>query len=155
MAEFTKVPGTRAVYLLPSLTGGPGGDSYKRQGMEFAIASLAPVRAVVRAEGQKAYARAWGILGTIRAAAAKFGEITNWVDLSLDTGRIDSYVILTDTKNGQKGAMSIEYGRDEYEMERADGSTYTVGAMSGKFILHKAFGVPPNSLHGTGGGDIP
>jgi hypothetical protein len=155
MAEFTKVHGTSGVYLLPSLTGGPGGDAYKRGGMEYAIASLPPIRQMIRGHAQRAYARAWGILGTIRTAAMSFGDVTEWVDLSMQTERIDSYIVLTDTKNGQKGALSIEYGRDEYEVEREDGSTYTVGAMTGKFILHRAFGVPPNSLHGTGGGDIP
>jgi hypothetical protein len=155
MARFEKVAGTRSVELLPSLTGGPGGDAFKRGGMEYAIASLPEVKQNLRGHAQKAYARAWGILGTIRAAAMSFGDVTNWVDLSLQTERIDSYIVLTDTKNGQKGALSIEYGRDEYEIEREDGSTYSVGAMTGKFILHRAFGVAPNSLQGTGGGGIP
>lgn len=155
MARYTKVSGTQGVYLLPSLTGGPGGDAFKRGGMEYTIASLPEVRQLLRGHAQKAYARAWGILGTIRAAAASFGDLTEWVDLSLQTERIDSYLVLTDTKNGAKGAMSIEFGRDEYEVEREDGSTYTVGAMTGKGILHGAWGVAIGSLQGTGGGDIP
>jgi hypothetical protein len=155
MAAFTKVEGTEGVYLLPTLTGA-GGDTFKRGGMEYAIASLPEIKQLVlRSVAQKAYARAWGILGAIRTAAYSFGDVTDWVDLSLKTGRIDAYLILTDTKEGEKGALSIEYGRDEYEVHRADGSSYKVGAMTGKGILHRAFGVSVGSLQGTGGGDIP
>lgn len=156
MARYTKVSGTSGVYLLPTLTGGADGDAFKRGGMEYAIASLPPVRQLVKTTALKAYSRGQGILGVIRAAAFSFGDIRDhWVQLDLEQGRIDAYLVLTDTKSGQKGAMSIEYGRGEYELERKDGTIAKIGAMTGKFILHKAFGVAPNSLHGTGGGDIP
>lgn len=158
MAEFTRVAGTRSLELLPSLTGGPGGESFKRGGMEFTIAELPQIRQYMRGIAQRAYYRAWGILGNIRTAMTSFGDIEEWVDLSMQTGRIDSYIVLTDTKAGQKGAMSIEFGREPYYMTRdksEGGGTYKVGGMTGKFILHRAFGVAPNSLHGTGGGGIP
>lgn len=164
MARYTKVHGTQGVYLLPSLTGGPGGDVYKRGGMEYAIASLPEIKQyVLRGIAQRALYKAQGILGVIRTAAFSYGDIRDhWVKLDLVMGRIDALLVLTDEKNGQKGALSIEYGRDPYYMYPSlDGSgfgktgRYKVAAMTGKFILHKAFGVSPSALEGTGGGDIP
>lgn len=153
MKPFTKVAGSDSINLAPTLTG-KGSNSYKRGGMEYAIATVPGVQRELDSIIQKAYARAQGILGTIRAAVFSFGDIRDhWVQIDTETGRVDRSLILTDTKSGQKGAMSIEFGRDEYELETEDGS-YTIGGMVGKFILHRAFGVAPNSLHGTGGGDV-
>lgn len=62
--------------------------------------------------------------------------------IEVDHGDIDWYVTLSDER-GQKAAMSIEYGRQAYEVEREDreGNTFTVEipAMDGLFILHRAF----------------
>ncbi|WP_405056967.1 DUF5403 family protein [Kribbella sp. NBC_01505] len=61
--------------------------------------------------------------------------------IEIENGRVDHYVILSDER-GQKAALSIEYGRDAYDVtwEDKDGEehTYTVGAMAGLYILHQA-----------------
>lgn len=61
--------------------------------------------------------------------------------IEVDKGKVDRYVTLSDER-GQKAAMSIEYGRSAYTVERTapDGSKYEVevGAMEGLFILHNA-----------------
>jgi len=155
MKPNQKVAGSQNVWLTPTMTGKSGSAQYKRGGMEFAIASMPEIfEGVIRPIAQKAYYRAWGVLGTIRAAAASFGRITDWVDLDLSPGYqgTDYILSLTDTKNGTKGALSIEYGRDPYYLEAPDGSTTKAGAMTGKFILHRGFNVSPDSLEGTGGG---
>lgn len=155
MARMTKVAGSRGIELLPTLTGNPLTDQQKRGGMEFAIASLPPVRREIRSRAREAYGRARGQLVAIRAIAAMFGqEVNEWVNLELRNGRTDSTLVLIDRKSGHKGAMSIEYGRDPYLMEDEDGNTHEVGGMRGKFILHNAFRVPPGVLEGTGGGEI-
>lgn len=153
MRPFTKVAGSDSINLAPSLTG-QGGASFKRGGMEYAIASLDPIQARMDKEISKAYSKAQAILQLVRAAVFSFGDIReHWVQIDTEGGRIDRTLRLTDTKNGQKGALSIEYGRGEYEVETKSGKKYTIGGMTGKFILHRAFGVAPNSLNGTGGGD--
>ena len=156
MARMTKVHGTRSVYLLPTLTGS-GSDVFKRGGMEYAIASLPEVKKHIRGIGQDALSRAHGYLGVIRALAKMEGiDGDNWVQLDLKMGRTDGTLILTDTKGGHKGAMSIEYGRDEYITEDKNGNIRVIAGMAGKFILHRAFRLPPSGsvLNGTGGGDI-
>jgi hypothetical protein len=154
---FTKVAGSNSLNLAPTLTGGPGGSTFKRGGMEYLIASLPPVQAVMDVQIQKAYAKAQGILSNIRTAVFSFGDIRDhWVNLDTVGGRIDRTLRLTDTKNGTKGAMSIEFGREPYYVTLDDsegGETYKVNGMTGKFILHRGFGVAPNSLGGSGGGD--
>jgi hypothetical protein len=153
---FTKVAGSNSLNLAPSLTGGSGSKAFKRGGMEYLIASLPPVQHVMDTEIQKAYAKAQGVLSNIRTAVFSFGDIRDhWVNLDTVGGRIDRTLRLTDQKRGTKGALAIEYGREPYYVTRDasdGGETYKVGAMTGKFILHRAFGVAPNALK-DGGGD--
>ncbi|MGW3323884.1 hypothetical protein [Streptomyces virginiae] len=65
--------------------------------------------------------------------------------IDIERGRVDRYVVLNDER-GQKAALSIEYGRDAYEVERTDenGDTYTVevGAMPGLYVLARASNLP-------------
>lgn len=151
---FTRVAGVASLNLLPTLTG-QGGSAYKRGGMEYIIAMEPVVQRRLNKEITKAYSRAQGVLSNIRTATFSFGDLRkHWVEITAKGGGTDRLLILTDTKSGQQGAMSIEFGRGEYELERKDGTKATIGEMTGKFILHRAFGVPPNSLHGTGGGDV-
>ncbi|ATE84892.1 hypothetical protein SEA_EDDASA_14 [Streptomyces phage Eddasa] len=65
--------------------------------------------------------------------------------IDVERGRIDRYVVLNDER-GQNAALSIEYGRAAYEVEREDenGNTYTeeVGAMPGLYVLARASNLP-------------
>lgn len=142
------------VELLPSLTA--SGDIYKRGGMEYTIASLGEVKAELKAVASKAYAKAQANLAHTRAELGTLGKrIATHVSIELKKGRIDSYLILNDMASGTPGAMSIEFGRDAYEVEDEEtGEKHIVGGMTGKGFLHRAFGLRPGSLNGTGGGDI-
>lgn len=156
MKQFTKVAGSDRINLAPTLTGSGISASGKRGGMEYAVASLSGVQSVLDGMIFVAYIKAQKELQLIRAAAFSFGDIRNhWV--SIDQFRykpgVDRYLMLSDTKSGFKGAMSIEFGRSPYTRKTDEGD-FKIDGMTGKFILHKAFGVPPNSLHGTGGGDL-
>lgn len=142
------------VELLPTLTGGPGNAVYKRGGMEFAIAKLPEVSDYLLGQAMKAYYRAWTRLGAVRAANTNFGDITRWVILTLQKGRIDWHLVLTDTKAGHKGAMSIEFGRGDYTLTSKTGQEFRIKGMEGKGILHFGVGQPLGSLQGTGGGEI-
>lgn len=157
MARMTKVQGSKNLYLLPTLTG-QGTDSYRRGGMEYAAATVPGMKQYIRAQAQKALGKARVHLNQIRTIAKINGidDGQDWVDLSLYSGRTDYTLILTDTKGGQKGALAIEYGREEYKMEDENGNFRVIPKMAGKFILHKAFGVPGTKgfLRGTGGGEI-
>ena len=147
---FKKVTGAN-LSLLPSYTGSGYNAAYKRGGMEYFIATRPEVRQELKGIATRAIFRARGILETIRVAAFSFGDIRDhWVQLDLDTkGDVDYKLILTDTKAGQKGALAIEFGRDEYELQTKNGK-FTIGSMTGKFILHRAFGLSPGALAGTG-----
>lgn len=65
--------------------------------------------------------------------------------IDIARGKIDRYVVLSDER-GQNAALSIEYGRDAYEVEVTDedGNTRTVevGAMAGLYILARASNLP-------------
>ncbi|MFI5863560.1 hypothetical protein [Streptomyces sp. NPDC051546] len=65
--------------------------------------------------------------------------------IDIERGKIDRYVVLNDER-GQNAALSIEYGRAAYEVERTDkdGNTRTVevGAMPGLYILARASNLP-------------
>lgn len=141
------------VSLLPSNKGG-GAEGAKSGTMEYEIATIGEVRDYLRGLAQRAYSKALGILGPIQSKALGRGE-KPWVQLELTSGKIDSYVVLTDTKKGQQGALAIEYGREDYWVDTADGDQYRVPGMTGLAILHRAWGQQLGSLEGTGGGDIP
>lgn len=65
--------------------------------------------------------------------------------IDVEKGKVDRYVVLNDER-GQKAALSIEYGRAAYEVEREDknGNKWTeeVGAMDGLYILATASNLP-------------
>lgn len=155
MKPFTKVAGNNYLNLAQTLTGSAKSKVVKRGGMEYAIASLEPVQDRMDEEIQKAYHRAQGVLDNIRTAVFSFGDLrNNWVNITHVGGRTDRTLILTDSKNGRQGAMSIEYGRSKYKVKTKSGDTAVVGAMTGKFILHQGFNVEHGRLKGTGGGDV-
>lgn len=142
------------VSLLPSSKDG-GAEGAKSGTMEHEIAKIEELKDYLHELAQRAYSKALGILGPIQSKALGRGE-KPWVQLELKRGRIDSYVVLVDTKGGQPGALSIEYGRDPYLVNRGkDDNLVRVGGMEGLAILHRAWGQQLGSLEGTGGGDIP
>lgn len=86
----------------------------------------------------------------IMAARAEEALIQHRADghaeIEVEHGDVDWYVVLSDER-GEKAALSIEYGREEYEVEfvnRKTGEkfTRTVGAMDGLFILADATHLP-------------
>ena len=154
------VSGSRSIALLPTLTG-KGGKTFRRGGMEFAIASLDEVQKKLDYEIAKAFTRAQGRLENIQTAARSYGvDVQRWISISTSRDTTDRILILTDSKSGQKGALAVELGRGSYYVSKdkngrtipAKGQAYKVGAMTGKFILHYGFGVKPGSLEWSGGG---
>lgn len=97
----------------------------------------------------KAEVRAEEHLARVRASIGYTGD--HHIEIETKRGDVDRYLILSD-EAGQRAAMSIEYGRQAYEVEREDGTTYRVEGMEGLGILHKALRARLGSLRGTGGG---
>ncbi|WP_372407208.1 DUF5403 family protein [Streptomyces luteireticuli] len=65
--------------------------------------------------------------------------------IEVEEGRVDRYVVLSDER-GQKAALSIEYGRQEYTVTRTSrqGGEFevTVPAMDGLYVLATAAHLP-------------
>jgi hypothetical protein len=59
-------------------------------------------------------------------------------EITVEEGDVDKYVVLSDDR-GDKGAMSIEYGR-QARIDPETGEAH--GEMQGLFILHRASNLP-------------
>ena len=117
----------------------------RRAGTQYVVAQNEGVQAWLDEFIFEAGVRAEMELKEHRAEGHSFIEI--------DKGDIDRNLILSD-ENGDQAALSIEFGREPYMVERDDGSVYEVPGMEGLFILHHAVGIPDGMLDGTGGGTI-
>lgn len=123
----------------------------QKSGLQYDIANLEGVQDYLDTVVFKAEVAAEEEVAKIRASEEYTGDLHVFIEV--ERGDIDRYLILNDT-NGQNAAMSIEFGRSEYEVEREDGTVYRIAGMEGKGILHKAFGVHVGALRGTGGGEL-
>lgn len=108
------------------------------------IASLPEVQAEVDARAFEIGVRAEELLQAHR--------VDGIAQIDIAKGDIDAYVVLSDAngtnaKSNSNSALSIEFGRQAYDVEVIDSqgkvvNEYTVGAMEGLHILEEASHLP-------------
>jgi hypothetical protein len=115
--------------------------------MAEVIASLPEVQAEVDARAFEIGVRAEELLLAHR--------VDGIAQIDIAKGDIDAYVVLSDAngtnaKSNSNSALSIEFGRQAYDVEVVDSqgkvvNEYTVGAMEGLHILEEASHLPRKS----------